>query len=159
MLLNSLLVKLGIVTALSVGIYGYGYYNGKEEFDKQHKAELDAKASQYMEEVLNEIERSEKLSKQFIKLKQSINTKKEERSQYILSFNDCSTISDDLVRLHDSAASNQTLLESPTGTSCKTSTITNTQFAQVLNNNYSNCNQYIQQLNSLIDFEEQRTKE
>jgi hypothetical protein len=143
-------ILIGLAGLAAVAVYAYR--GGYSAADERHRVEQLEQALAYAAEYQKEVERGDKIAKQ---LAEASRTRQRATAALVVDaarLAGCGHPPGGLVRLHDAAASQTALPQTPEHDACTPSAVTNTEFARVVVENYGLCNQYIDQLNSLIDY-------
>ena len=144
-----------LIAAVGVGLVAfYAYRSGVTAADERHRVEQLEQALAYAAAYQQEVERGNEIAKQHEEAQRKARTHTARLATATAGLRDCGSAPGGLVRLHDAAAG-QTGLPSATGEpACAPSAVANTELARVVVENYGACNQYIAQLNALIDWHE-----
>lgn len=137
---------------LLVGAAGSGYWRGHSNADRECEAVRQAEALAYAEQFQQEVERGNELALRFEKERQAARRQNRELAGAADHLGSCGAVGSGLVRLHDAAASETSLPATSGESACAPSAVTNAEFARTIVENYGACNDYIRQLNALIDW-------
>lgn len=155
---SGLPLQLAVGGILVAGLFASGFGAGYKVRDGAAAREREAAVVAQMGETLDEIERGQGISAELEVKNRRIRGLERQLAGAIDVLPRCHHdrwLTADFVRVHDAAATG-TLPEASSGVACAPSTINEITAAHTVVANYSRCNEYIQQLEALIRFEEGR---
>ena len=145
-------ILIGLAGLAAVAFYAYR--GGYSAADERNRAEQLEQAVAYAAAYQAEVERGDKIAKQLAQANRTRQTRTSRLVADTARLGGCGHPPGGLVRLHDAAASQTALPQTPEHDACAPSAVTNTEFARVVVENYGLCHDYAAQLNALIDFHE-----
>jgi hypothetical protein len=146
-----------LALAAGVGLVAlYSYRSGVSAADERHRVEQLEQALAYAAAYQQEVERGDQISRQLAETQRKTRTHTARLAVATAGLRDCGAAPGLLVRLHDAAAGQTGMPATTEHAACAPSAVTNTEFARVVVENYGLCNQYIAQLDALIDWHERK---
>ena len=144
------------VAVLALAVYGGGYFYGYRAADTRCKADRAEAAETYLTEVMDEIERTEKISAQFADWQRTHARNRGGYSAGAARLAACGAIPAEFVGLLNAAATGAALPATTSQPACTPATVTYDTVASITAENLAACNEYIHQLNALITVVESR---
>ena len=140
----------GALLLVAVGVGGY--WRGYSAADWECEAARNAEIAAHIEELNRETERADAISQEFSEWRRKHASKRAGYAAAAGDLRDCS-VPVSFVRLYNaSVTSSDYLPEAASGPSCAASTASTDTVAAVVADNNAACNEYIEQLNKLIDW-------
>lgn len=146
--------SLAIGALLLAAVGAGGYWRGHTSADRECEAARNAEALQYATEFEQEVARGNEIAAKYEGARRLAQQRARELAIAARNLEPCGHPPEQLVRLHDAAASQTSLPEATGESACKTSPVTHADLARVVAENYSACHSYRDQLNALIDYHE-----
>jgi hypothetical protein len=136
----------------------YAYRSGVTVCEQEYEAARAVELAAHLDELNKEIERGHAIAKELAEFKAKSSRTRVVNATNAASIAACGSPPADLVRVHDHAAQGEAMPPTPSGVACAPSTTVNHgHLAATIVENYGACNEYIQQLNALIEWHEKGT--
>ena len=149
-----LLARVAVVTVVVATTYVFGYRHGHHVAVADAALAREELVAKQTEEMLNEIDRSQRLSSAFEDYKRTHRSATGDLMWATAGLRTCGHPPSTLVRLHDWAALGVASSESPGKSACAPGTVEYERLAATIVQNYAKCNEWREQLNKLIDWSE-----
>lgn len=148
--------RIAIGCAVGVSLAGCGFWYGYRAADRSHALANAEMVQKHLDEVLDEIERGNKVATEFAEWKRQAASKRGRYADVARSLHGCDTPPDQFNRLYNASTQGTDVPETPGLTPCQAGTATYDTVASIVAENNARCRETAAQLDALISFIENR---